>query len=191
MQSAIVRIFAFLRRRKWKFKGFLFKLFLTSFCGCKVGINLLCKKWPRLREIPFRNITISDNVVFGYNITLDIGKNGNLIIEENVNLTQDIIISSNKKIIIKENTLIAENVSIRDSDHSVSIEEIISKQEMKSYEVIIGKDVWIGAGVRILKGSNIPDKVVIGANSVVTKNNAMENHGIYVGNPLRLIKTRD
>lgn len=39
-------------------------------------------------------------------------------------------------------------------------------------EVIIGNDVWIGARTTILYGSVIPDKCVIGAGTIITKNNS-------------------
>lgn len=35
--------------------------------------------------------------------------------------------------------------------------------------VIIGKDVWIGVGARILKGVTVGDHSIIAANAVVTK----------------------
>jgi acetyltransferase-like isoleucine patch superfamily enzyme len=49
--------------------------------------------------------------------------------------------------------------------------------------VIIGDDVWIGAGVRILAGVSIGNHVVIGAGAVVTKD--IPSGSLAVGVPAR------
>ncbi len=53
-------------------------------------------------------------------------------------------------------------------------------------EVVIGNNVWIGAKATILPGVHIGDGVIIGANSVVTKD--IPSYSIVVGNPAHIIK---
>lgn len=53
-------------------------------------------------------------------------------------------------------------------------------------EVVIGNNVWIGAKTTILPGVHIGDGVIIGANSVVTKD--IPPYSIVVGNPAHIIK---
>lgn len=53
---------------------------------------------------------------------------------------------------------------------------------------IIGNDVWIGQNVTILPGVKIGDGVIIGANSVVSKD--VEPYSIVAGNPIRTIRKR-
>ncbi|MFY4818021.1 CatB-related O-acetyltransferase [Aliarcobacter butzleri] len=55
-------------------------------------------------------------------------------------------------------------------------------------ECVIGNDVWIGVSAIILRGVKIGDGVVIGANSVVTKD--VPDYAIVVGSPARIIKYR-
>jgi acetyltransferase-like isoleucine patch superfamily enzyme len=55
-------------------------------------------------------------------------------------------------------------------------------------EVVIGNDVWVGAGAKILKGSHIGDGAVIGTNAVVTGD--IPPNAIAVGIPARVIKYR-
>jgi len=158
--------------------------------GCKVGSGLKCYSFPKIRAVPKRNITIGNKVTFGFACTLEITNNGTLIIENNVNITQNVLISSATKISIGEFSLIGENVSIRDANHCIKKEEKIQKQPVNSQEIIIGKDVWIGANTIVLKGSVLNDGAVIGANSLVTEKSNIEHFKVYAGSPVKFIKDR-
>ena len=59
---------------------------------------------------------------------------------------------------------------------------------IKRNELIIGNDVYIGIGSRILSGITIGDGAVIGAYSVVTKD--VEPYTVVGGNPAKFIKKR-
>lgn len=55
-------------------------------------------------------------------------------------------------------------------------------------DVIIGHDVWIGAGATILSGVRIGNGAVVGACSVVTRD--VPAYGIVAGNPAKFIRKR-
>ena len=54
--------------------------------------------------------------------------------------------------------------------------------------VIIGDDVWIGAGSKIIKGARIDSGVVIGAMSLV--NSYIPEWSVAFGIPARVVKSR-
>ena len=54
--------------------------------------------------------------------------------------------------------------------------------------IIIGNDVWIGAGATLKRGIKIDNGAIIGAKAVVTKN--VPEYAIVVGNPAKIIKYR-
>jgi NDP-sugar pyrophosphorylase family protein len=54
--------------------------------------------------------------------------------------------------------------------------------------ITLGNNVIVGQGTTILPGTNVPDNVVIGAASVVSKGCKMEPYKIYAGNPARFIR---
>lgn len=54
--------------------------------------------------------------------------------------------------------------------------------------VVLGNDVWLGAGVTVLPGTTIEDGAVIGANSVV--GGVVPRNEIWAGSPARKIGVR-
>lgn len=77
-------------------------------------------------------------------------------------VNRNTMICSHDKITIEEGTTIGPNVCIYDHDHD-------KEKKFISEPIMIGKNVWIGANVTILKGVHIGDSAVIGAGAVVTK----------------------
>jgi acetyltransferase-like isoleucine patch superfamily enzyme len=90
---------------------------------------------------------------------------------------------------IGNHTRIACHTVIVASNHNFDdVTKNIHEQGVNAKGVVIGNDVWIGAGVRILDGVHIGDHVVIGAGSVVTKD--IPENAIAVGVPARVIRKR-
>lgn len=88
---------------------------------------------------------------------------GTLQIGDKCFFNQNVSITCKKSIVIGDRCQIANNVVIVDHDHAGS-------ENWGNYvetPVVIGNDVWIGAGAVILRGTTIGDKAVIGAGSIV------------------------
>jgi acetyltransferase-like isoleucine patch superfamily enzyme len=97
-------------------------------------------------------------------------KNGKLVIGNNVYIGDHCSIrASGSPIIIGDNVLIANGVTIVSANHGINRNELIASQPWTSPEeqVIIGSDVWIGAHAVILPGAAISDGSIIAAGSVV------------------------
>lgn len=95
------------------------------------------------------------------------------------------------KIVIGDNCLISQYVTIVASNHNIQKDKPIIEQgwsKDKNY-VVINDDVWIGAGSIILPGICIGKGAVIAAGSVVTKD--VVEYSIVAGNPAKFIKLRD
>ena len=89
-------------------------------------------------------------------------------------------------VIMGDNCLGSANIEIRSGD-SHSIFNYQNERINRSRDIEIGKHVWIGQGVFILKGSRIPDNCVVGASSVITKEFS-DNNCIIAGNPAKVVK---
>ncbi len=82
--------------------------------------------------------------------------------------------------------LFGANVEIFDSDFHDLDPPRRTAGTQETAPVEIGDNVFVGMGVRILKGSTIGDDSVIGAGSVVT--GAIPAGVIAAGNPARVIR---
>lgn len=111
-----------------------------------------------------------------------------IIIGDNVGVSA-VTISAFKRIVIGDNTLIGGNVLVTDSDwHQTDYRDrLANKGAVKSADVIIGKNVFIGTRSIILKGVTIGDNSIIGAGSVVTGD--VPANVIAAGNPCKVIKS--
>lgn len=176
------------RNSSSRLKGFFLKIYLILH-GCKVGRGLKCASFPYFKGFPNGNITIGSHVDFGRNNTIELS-GGKIVFEDYVLLHQNILISCNNSITLKKWSAVAENVSIRDGNHSFSKEKPYRLQEGVSEAIEIGEDCGIGAGTVVLMGAKVSKGAFIGSNSVVTKKTIIEEYGIYAGNPLRLISMR-
>lgn len=87
---------------------------------------------------------------------------------------------------IGEGSLFSNNIEI----HSTDYHGIYNKNGERinpDKNIVIGRYVWIGMGSKVLKGTEIPDGVVVGAGSVVS-GKFVEENTIIAGNPAKIIK---
>ena len=122
----------------------------------------------------------------GNKIWIQIGKNANLHIGDNVGIS-NVEITCFEKIEIGNQVMIGSGTQIYDTDfHSIDIEHRWDVSQAKSAPIIIEDNVFIGAGVIILKGVTIGRGSIIGAGSVVTK--SIPSDQIWAGNPARYVR---
>lgn len=135
---------------------------------------------------------VSGTVVFkgrtliGHGSKISVGETGTLIIGENFKITAETAIVVHDKIEFGKNCLLSWDILIMDTDFHSIIDQTGNKGS-KSKSIIIGNHVWIGSRTTILKGTEIADNCIIGANSVLNKKNEMPN-AIYAGSPAKLVK---
>lgn len=80
------------------------------------------------------------------------------------------------------------HVYITDQNHGYEdVSQPISRQSQPERPVVIGDQSWLGYGTVVLPGVTIGKHVVIGANSVVTKD--VPDYSVAVGAPAKVIKT--
>ena len=153
-------------------KGYSFGtgLFIGNLGEITIGENLEAANFTYLTTCKGGEIIIGDNCFFGDNCK---------------------IVSDRTKVSIGNNCLIAEQVSIRASNHGIASRVNIREQQNTFAPIEIGEDVWIGKGSTILSGSKIPDSCIIGANSLVLGKTNLRENCVYGGVPVRLISSRN
>lgn len=92
------------------------------------------------------------------------------------------------KIIIGNNVIIAQYVSVITHSYNYKRDENIKDQAMYSKDVFIGDGSWIGAYSVIMPGVSIGEGAIIGAHSFV--NNNIPAYEIWTGIPAKKIKNR-
>lgn len=120
-----------------------------------------------------------------------IGKNTK--IDAFVYVEEDVVIGDNCKIrpfafiptgvVIEDNVFIAPNVTFTNDKYPRA------RGDWKLLRTIVKKNASIGAGSVINPGITIGENALIGAGSTVTKD--IPNNAIAVGNPARVVGTRD
>lgn len=180
-----------------RYRDSLYTLWIRNFIG-SVGdtsrIYYPCKLWGG----GSRAISIGEDTVIQGNCVLgcwirygDDAFTPSMTIGNSCNIGEHTHISAINRISIGDGLLTGRYVYIGDNSHGgFSVEEAeippIKRKLQSKGEIVIGNNVWIGDKVTILGGVHIGDNVIIGANSVVTKD--VPSNTIVAGIPAKIIK---
>lgn len=135
-----------------------------------------------------KGIIIGNGVFIGRNTILTC-HDGDIVLEDNVNIGFNCVISSLGSIVIKKNHLMAAFCYLVGGDHVADRTDIpILYQGRTAKGIMLEKNIWLGAGVAVLDGSTIGRDSIIGAHAVVT--NEIPSYSIAVGAPAKVIRDR-
>ena len=141
-----------------------------------VGNSFSLRKTSDIKISDKGKITLG-KVLLNNNVFLCASDCGNIVIEDGVSINRNTVIVSKGSVFIGSGTSIGPNVCIYDHDHLVTKDGFL-KNGFNTGSVTIGKNVWIAAGVIILKGSVIGDNCVIGAGTLI-KGTVANNSMVY------------
>ena len=111
-----------------------------------------------------------------------------LVIRRGSYINRYSIIDVSEGLEIGENCMIGPYCYLTDHDHAHLPGRLVHDQSLTAAPVRIGSDVWLGAGVIVLKGVTIGDNAVVGAGAVVTKD--VPAGAKVAGVPARVIGSR-
>ena len=107
-------------------------------------------------------------------------RGGRIHIGRHVFIGPYVVIYGQGGVSIGDHSLIAMHCCIMSSNHGIPPRAKLIRAEPDSLlPTTIGRDVWLGAGVRVLGGVTIGDGCVVGAGAVVTK--SLPEYSIAVG----------
>lgn len=141
----------------------------------RTGKNLYVEGKVRL-DCP--NITFGENDTIAPNVRI-FGK-GKVMIGNNVVIGDSTVICCDELVEIGDDTMIAAQCYITDCNHGMHLGKgTMRTQKLSVKKCKIHNDVWIGAGCKILAGSEIKGGGVIGAGTIVygnIQNNVITHH---------------
>ncbi len=123
------------------------------------------------------NIHVEPEVWCDYGWRIEVG--------ENFYANHGLIILDAGRVTFGENVFIAPSCGFHTSGHPIDFERRNQGLEY-AYPIVVGNNVWFGAGVQVMPGVTIGDNVVIGGGSVVVKD--IPSNSVAVGNPCRVIR---
>lgn len=156
------RIVAFAARRFYF--GFL------SGDNIKLSSSIELSTGVRLRATDGGTIILREGVHLARGVTI-IAQGGFIELGNNVSVGEWSTITAKQRVVLGMDTLIAERVTIRDQDHRIhDIGDLpLAKSGFEVSPVSIGSNVWLAAGVVVLRGVQIGNGAVVGANAVVVR----------------------
>ena len=108
-----------------------------------------------------------------------------LRIGNGVVLRHHVTISAAEAVVVEDDVLIAAWTSIYDSDHTLGARGNAIWHPQRTAPVRIGRGSWLGERVAVLRGADIGEHCIIGANSVVK--GTIPDRSIAVGSPARVV----
>jgi acetyltransferase-like isoleucine patch superfamily enzyme len=136
-----------------------------------------------------RGVTIGSGVFIGRNTILSC-KNGDIDLDDGVNVGFNCEIFSASSVRVGRDTLLAAYCYLIGGDHDFGDPSLpVLAQGRRSAGVTVGAGAWLGAGAKILDGVTIGDRAIVGAAAVVRE--AVPEGAIAAGIPARIVGRRD
>ena len=121
----------------------------------------------KLRLFDNSRFSSGKNIVIRDGVKIRCNNDGVVSIGDGVGLNNNCLLNAMEEIKIGENTIIGQDVKMYDHDHDYKSEGKRRYTGFKTAPINIGRNVWVGSGCIILKGSQIGDNCVIAASTVV------------------------
>ena len=136
-----------------------------------------------------QGIRIGDHGFIGRNSILSC-KDGDIVLGSHINIGFNCEVFSSSRVEVGDYGLFAAYTYVVGGGHDHSdLGAVMIDQPRPSKGVTIGRNVWLGAGVKVLDGVTLGSNVVVGAGAVV--NESLPDSVIAAGVPAKIIKRRD
>ena len=158
-----------------------------------LGARLTGYVWMRRVSIPrqWSDITLEGRTALDDGVVLFCSgpaRANKILIRTGTYINRGTIIDALEHVEIGRDCMIGPRCFLTDGDHGSQTTGLIRFQPMQVKPVIIGDDVWLGAGVIVLKGVRIGNGAIVGAGAVVTRD--VPSQAIVAGVPARQIGVR-
>jgi len=171
-------------RQLWLFlPAFISKMMLSFFRNGDSSISFIIRYLcvSKLAKSCGEKVIIFPGVYF-FNLQ-------NISLGTNISIHEMSYLEGYGGITIGNDVAIAHGCSMLTTDHAIdNILTTVKNAKAICGEIVIGDDVWLGAGVKILKGVFIDDHSVVGAGAVVTSN--VPKWSVSVGMPAKVVRYR-
>lgn len=161
---------------------------LFRLCGAESGAKV--RIGPRCRLTRPKGVRLGTRVWLEADVWFKLSSaSAKLIVGSHTFFARNCTVNVVEKVSIGSHTLFGPGCLIIDHNHGMAPDRRIDQQTCISKPVVIGSNVWCGAGAVVLAGVTIGDGAVIGANAVVI--NDVPSMAIMVGNPAQFVRDRD
>lgn len=163
-----------------------YQAYLMDMETVEIGENCFISPLAHIFAERGRKIIIGDNTFIAADCTL----HGPLEIGSEVAVNHHCILDGGRVgIKIHDQVRIAAYCHLYAFDHGMSLDQPIYQQAVRSKGIEIHRDVWLGAHVGIKDGVTIHEQVIVGMNSMVTKD--IQAREVVAGNPAQFIRMRE
>jgi acetyltransferase-like isoleucine patch superfamily enzyme len=135
-----------------------------------------------------RGITLGNGVFLGRGTILSC-KDGDIELGDHTNLGFHCEVFSGSSVVIGHHGLFAAYSYVVGGGHAFEQGDVpVIEQERTSRGIVLGDNVWLGAGAKVLDGVRIGNDVVVGAGAVVTSD--LPDAVVAAGVPARVVRPR-
>lgn len=164
-----------------------------------LGSTLDPRSWAHMVKIAnFYNYThVQQKRLMSCGAGVSIGPTANFANAQNIVLGDRVSVGANNclwagpgtgRIVIGNDTLLAPNVMITAANYRFNDGSPVNDQAMDEADIVIGNDVWLGAGVVVLAGAQIGDGAIAAAGTIIRE--TVPPMAIVAGTGANVVGTR-